>query len=72
MNNIINKFHHGDAFYYFKMIENKSIDLTFTSLPDISQTPLVKTLRNTKNYKTKRVMKWQELLVIQVCSYFTN
>ena len=39
MNNIINNFIHGDAFDVFKQMPDQSVNLTFTSLPDISQTP---------------------------------
>ena len=66
MNNIINNFIHGDAFDVFKQMPDQSVNLTFTSLPDISQTLMVKMLRNIKYYKIKRVMKWQEQLKMMV------
>lgn len=45
MNNIINNFIHGDAFDVFKQMPDQSINLTFTSLPDISQTPYGKDVK---------------------------
>ena len=43
MKDVINKFHHGDAFDIFPKVPDRSIDLTFTSLPDISQVRGAKT-----------------------------
>ena len=48
------------------MIENKSINLTFTSLPDISQTPFGKDVKKYQVLQNKRVMKWQEQLKMMV------
>ena len=45
MNNIINNFIHGDAFDVFKQMPDQSVNLTFTSLPDISQTPYGKDVK---------------------------
>ena len=54
MKDVINNFHHGDAFDVFPKVADKSIDLTFTSLPDISQGPLGKDI---EQYQELRKMK---------------
>ena len=57
MNNIINNFIHGDAFDVFKQMPDQSVNLTFTSLPDISQTPYGKDVKDKelKRYINEKV-----------------
>jgi len=55
----INDYVKGDVFNYFSQIDSKSVDLVFTSPPDISQTDFGK---NTENYQ-----KFQEKAVNEMC-----
>ena len=53
MKDVVNKFHHGDAFDIFPKVADKSIDLTFTSLPDISQGPWGKDIEQYQEFQNR-------------------